>query len=329
LTLLAAAACGSSSDDSASGSGSAQQLTQVNFVIPSKTANQAVSYIADGAGIFKKNGLDVRTTVAGSGALAVAALVSGSADFVITGGSNIFDAQEKGQHLQLLAKALSGLASQLVLTPDAVQRTGVSPDAPVADRVKALDGLTIASASAASSWTAQGTNAAATQGATIKWTYIQTASMAAAMKQNQIDGMVAAPPYTTDTIYGKSGVLWLSGPDKTFPGGYDTEDYGDPLLASTKSFLDKHPDVVKAMVKSILDTGDFIKANPDQAGKILKAAAYPDMADAEFKEVWQATLPLLNQPRLTLESVKKTLELDHSDINAEDLYPGQLLDSVK
>lgn len=301
----------------------------MTLIIPSLSANQALGFIASKAGIFRQNGLDVKSVNAGSGALAVAALVSGSGQFTITGGADLFGAEQKGQHLQVRAKAMTGQATQLDLTNAAVKKIEVSPSAPLAQRIKALGGLTIASPSAASSWTAQAKKAAATEGATLKFTYIQPPDMAAAIKQNGIDGIVAAPPFTTDPVFAKTGVVWLSGPAQTFPGGYDNSNYGDPLVATTQSYAQSNPSVVKAFTKSILQAGAFAAANPSAAGADLKAATFRTMANAEWQQVWTATLPLLKTPAVTLAELKTTLQLDgFGSLNASDLYPASILTAV-
>jgi ABC-type nitrate/sulfonate/bicarbonate transport system substrate-binding protein len=331
---LAVGACSSSGSSSASSSGSSAasapaSLTNVTLIIPSLSANQALGFIALKAGIFKKNGLNVKTVNAGTGALAVEALTGGSGQFVVTGSADLFSAAKSGQHLYILAKASSGLSTQIVLTSAGVKKTGLTASAPLAQRIKALNGLTIASPSAASSWTAQAAKAAATQGATIKFTYVQENSMAAAMQAGKIDGLVAAPPWSTEALFAKTGTLWLSGPDGTFPGGYAVSSYGDPLVATTKAYGDAHPQVAEDFTKSIVQAGALLKSEPSQAAAYVKQVAYPTMSEAEFNQVWAATKPLLLTPSLSSQSLKSTLALDgDSSLDATAMYPSKILSAV-
>jgi ABC-type nitrate/sulfonate/bicarbonate transport system substrate-binding protein len=330
---LVVGACSSSGSPSASSSSSAASkpasLTNVTLIIPSLSANQALGFIALKAGIFAKNGLNVKTVNAGTGALAVEALTGGSGQFVVTGSADLFSAAKSGQHLYILAKASSGLSTQVVLTAAGVKATGLTASAPLAQRIKALNGLTIASPSAASSWTAQAAKAAATQGATIKFTYVQENSMAAAMQAGKIDGLVAAPPWSTEALYAKTGTLWLSGPDGTFPGGYAVSSYGDPLVATTKAYGDAHPQVAEEFTKSILQAAALLKTQPAQAAGYVKQVAYPSMNVAEFNQVWAATKPLLLTPSLSLSSLKSTLALDgDSSLDATAMYPTSILSAV-
>ena len=336
VLALVVGACSSSGPSSGSSSGSSSgatskpaSLTNVTLIIPSLSANQALGFIALKAGIFKQNGLNVKTVNAGTGALAVEALTGGSGQFVVTGSADLFSAAKSGQHLYILAKASSGLSTQIVLTSAGVKQTGLTASAPLAQRIKALNGLTIASPSAASSWTAQAAKAAATQGATIKFTYVQENSMAAAMQAGKIDGLVAAPPWSTEALYAKTGTLWLSGPAGTFPGGYAVSSYGDPLVATTKAYGDAHPQVAEDFTKSIVQAAALLKSQPAQAAAYVKQVAYPTMSQAEFQQVWAATKPLLLTPSLSLQSLKSTLALDgDSSLDATAMYPSKVLSAV-
>jgi ABC-type nitrate/sulfonate/bicarbonate transport system substrate-binding protein len=328
-TLAACSSASSSSSAQAGGSGSAKSLGTVTLAMGSKSASMALGFIAAEDGLFTKNGLNVKTVYTGTGALATAALVSGSAQFAIGGGQGFFTAQASGQNFYMLAKGESGLGTQLVLTPAAVKKTGLTSSSTTAEKVKALNGLTIASASASSSWTAQANKAAATEGVTIKWTYVAETAMAAAVKAGNVDGLVAAPPWTTQVIANKTAELWLNGPDGTFPGGFAVPSYGDPLVATTEAYATSHTAAVKAFTKSILQASDLVNSDPAKAAGYVKQVAYPTMSQAEFQQVWSATLPLLHSPQLTLPSLKTTIALDGDPkLDASELYPASILSSV-
>jgi ABC-type nitrate/sulfonate/bicarbonate transport system substrate-binding protein len=334
LVVGACSSSGSSGASSSSSSGTTSKsgsLTNVTLIIPSLSANQAVGFIAQDGGYFKQNGLNVKIVNSGAGATAVAAVTGGSGQFVISGGSDIQSAVAKGQKLVFLARGLGGgQATQLVLTNAAAKKTGLSASATPAQKAKALDGLTIASASAASSWTVQANAAAATAGATIKWTYVQPADMDAAMKAGHIDGIVAAPPFTTQPVYAKTGVMWLNGPAGTFPGGYAVPSYGDPMVATSQSYIDSHPAVVKAFLKSILQAGQLAQTNPTKAASITKAATFPSMATGEWNLVWASTQPLL-KPDLTQADVNTIVKLDgfSGKVSPTAMFPASIINSVK
>lgn len=315
LLALAVGACGSSgsggSSSSGGGSGTASSSpTKVTLIVPSLSSNQSLAFLAQGFGTFKKNNLDVKTVVSGTGALAVAGAISGSGQFVMSGGSDMLSAVSKGQKLVFLTRCLGGgLASQLVLTNAAAKKTGLPASATPEQKAKALNGLTIASPSAASSQTTQAERAAASVGAKINFTYVAPAAMDAAMKAGHIDGIVQAPPFTTGAVYDKTGVMWLDGSAGTFPGGFDVATYGDPMLETTASYAQAHPAVVTAFTKAILEAGAMAKADPAKASSVVKAATFPDMATDEWNEIWASVVPLL-KPSLNTADVKTIIDLD-------------------
>ena len=116
IAALAACSSGSSGSSAAAGSsGAAKSLGTVTLAMGSKSANMSLGFIAAQDGLFKKNGLNVKLVYAGTGALATAALVSGSAQFAMGGGQGFFTAEASGASLYMLAKGGSGLGTQLVL----------------------------------------------------------------------------------------------------------------------------------------------------------------------------------------------------------------------
>jgi ABC-type nitrate/sulfonate/bicarbonate transport system substrate-binding protein len=335
LVALAVGACGSSGGGGSSSSGSSSgggsgttssSPTKVTMIVPSLSSNQSFAFLAQGFGTFKKNGLDVKTVVSGTGALAVAAAISGSGQFVMSGGSDMLTAVSKGQKLVFLARGLGGgLASQLVLTNAAAKKTGLPANATPAQKAKALNGLTIASPSAASSQTTQAERAVASVGAKINFTYVAPAAMDAAMKAGHIDGIVQAPPFTTGAVYDKSGVMWLNGSNGTFPGGFDVPTYGDPMFETTASYAQAHPATVTAFVKSILEAAAMAKADPAKASSIVKTATSPDMPAAEWNEIWTSAAPLL-QPSLNTADIKTIINLDGftGKVTPEQVLPASV-----
>src|ERR1700753_4407985 len=135
LLALAVGACSSgggggssssgSSGTSSGGSGTSSSApANITLVIPSLSSNQSIAFLATGFGTFKKNNLNVKTVVSGTGALAVAAAVSGSGQFVMSGRSDRLSAAFKGPGLGFLGRGLGGgVARQLGLGKAAGAKT--------------------------------------------------------------------------------------------------------------------------------------------------------------------------------------------------------------
>lgn len=102
------------------------------------------------------------------------------------------------------------------------------------------------------------------------------------------------------------------------------------MVGTTQSYVDSHPAVVKAFLKSILEAGALAKSNPSKAAAITKAATYPTMAAGEWNLVWASTEPLLN-PQLTLADVQTIVKLDgfSGKVDPNAIFPASIVNSVQ
>ena len=88
-----------------------------------------------------------------SGNAAISAVVAGSAVFSGAGASEVLAARVRGVDIVIVANIYRGLSGSVVLAKSVAAKLGVSPTAPVEQRLHALDGLAIASPSATSAYT--------------------------------------------------------------------------------------------------------------------------------------------------------------------------------
>ncbi len=148
---------------------------------------------------------------------ATAALIAGSAPVVLSGPGELVAAVARSQPVVLVADVYRGFGASLVLSNAVAARTGVDTAAPWRDRLRALDGLLIASASATSSYTVSYKGAADGVGAKIRFTYMAQPAMVAALENGAVEGMIASAPFWGFPVARKAGVLWLSGPKGELP----------------------------------------------------------------------------------------------------------------
>ena len=151
--------------------------------------------MTEALGCFARNGLAVRLPIMDSGAALTTALVSGSVNVALGGSSEQISAVVRGQPIVSLVKVYWGTAGTLVLAKEAAERTGVGPTAPVQARLKALDGLLIATPSPTSTYTSSYKGAADAAGGRIRFTYMTQPAMVAALETGAIQGYVSGAPY--------------------------------------------------------------------------------------------------------------------------------------
>jgi ABC-type nitrate/sulfonate/bicarbonate transport system substrate-binding protein len=304
------AACSSSGGGSSSSDGaSAQALTNVEMTESSSSAGYWLNYLALGAGIFKKNGLNVQLIVSSSGAQATTTLLSGDVQFAASDAASPFAAEAQGKSLIFLARPYSGFAADLILSKTAVAKIEaedhVTPTSSVTARIRALDGLTIAGSNPSSGFTQAVVKITKGVGATVKWAYMAQTVQGEELGRNQIDGMVAAPPYSTEAVLQDDGVQWLTGLRGEFPGF--GSDYLGSSYVTTKSYVASHQAVVVAMLRSILQAAELVKSSPTTAEAAIKKTIPSGLSNTVFDAVWQEFSASYTSPLVTLAQLQGAL----------------------
>jgi ABC-type nitrate/sulfonate/bicarbonate transport system substrate-binding protein len=101
-------------------------------------------YITEGAGFYKAEGITVEVVRFSSGSKIIASVLGGSADASMVNIGNTTLAIQKGGDLATLATLYTIMPFAVVLSNDALKKTGITPAMPLDERVKRLQGLRIA-----------------------------------------------------------------------------------------------------------------------------------------------------------------------------------------
>ena len=236
----------------------AEELQKVTLAMSSASIPGATARIADELGLFSKHGIEATIRAMDNGSMATSALVSGSVDFITDGASDMILAQARGQQVVALTTTYHGPAAVLVLSNSAAARAGVAPNASIHDRLKALNGITIASPSATSPFTVSIRSSAETAGAKINLTYMTQPSMVAALQTGAIDGFMASAPFYVAPPRGGFGVIWINGPKGEFP----VAPANSTLLLTMRDVAAAHPELVDRLIAVFLDFGREVAAHP-------------------------------------------------------------------
>ena len=121
----------------------AQNLRKVKMTIPVVAHSMAPVYIAQSKGFFKDEGLEVDVTSTNGGGPDIRALIAGDVDFTFTTGDNVVLAQQEGKKLLMVASGLNKLFINWAMNKESAKAKGVTESTPLADKLKALKGLTI------------------------------------------------------------------------------------------------------------------------------------------------------------------------------------------
>jgi ABC-type nitrate/sulfonate/bicarbonate transport system substrate-binding protein len=262
--------------------------------------------IGERAHLFERNGIALRIIVMDSGNSAMAALIGGSVQFAVTGPSEVLAARVRGQDFVIVTNLYRGFAGSVVLSKAAVERLHIAPDAPVKERLHALDGLVLAEPSATSALLAPLRAAAEEAGAHPRFTYMAQGTMPAALENDAIAGMVASFPFAGTPILRGTGVLWINGPGGELPQAVLPA--SSSCIQTSAAFARNNPDIVRRMQQSVLDIAAYIQSDPAGARAAL-GAAYAQLTPAEIDLAFNQQWRNWTQPRLTVDDMRQEVRL--------------------
>jgi ABC-type nitrate/sulfonate/bicarbonate transport system substrate-binding protein len=252
----------------------AQDLREITFGLPSKSLVASAPRFADELGLFAKHGLKAKFAYIDTTAGTATALLSKSVEVAETGTTEVIAAAARGQRLEIVATHYKGLAGSLILGKATVEKLGVSPDAPPEARLKALNNVLIGSTSKVSSLTISMQNAASSQGAELRFSYMAIAAMSAALEAGVIEGAsITAPGWAIPVVKG-TAVLWLN------PARGDLKPEWMPssaaVTAVTREFRQTNPDVATKIAAVFDDLTKAFAERPSQV-KAVVAKLFPEM----------------------------------------------------
>ncbi len=282
--------------------------------------------IGEQAKLFQAHGLQPRVTVMDSGNAAMSALIGGSVHLAVVGPPEVLVARARGQDIVIVANLYQGLAGSLVLNKAAAGKLGkVTPSSPVAERLAALNGLTVAVPSATSSLLGPFRDATAAVGAKPKFTYIAQGAMPSALESGAVDGIIASYPFAGVPLLRGTGVLWVNGPGGELPAAASPS--SSSCLVTTTAYAGANAAVIAQIQGVFADIATYIADKPGPA-KAGLAAAYPTLSAAEidlaFDQQWRNwTRPVLTEADMRQEM--KLLGNSGSAPNLDSVTPAGTL----
>ncbi len=287
---------------------STTRIRQAGF----KVIDMAVPFIAKSKGIFQKNGLDFEYVEIDSGKLGVAALLSGNVQFVDLSVDDIADLQKEGRDPILIYSMVNALTMDVVVRNDVLERLNVTPKSPLADRLKALKGLTfgITRPGAPTQLFPQYMLRKAGFNPERDATFVQIGggnALVAAMKARRIDAfMLSAPaPYILEKD--KVGTVLIK--NSAGQGPPEFADFSFESIAVMKSWAEQNTRTVEVYAKSLNEAYDWMVDNRATALKLLKIY-FADTDDATLALSFDALIPSIKKGgRMSEAGVKNQVDV--------------------
>lgn len=286
LVVLGLAACGggspSSSDagEASSGAGSpgaAMEHIEVG-VIP--IVDVAPIYLGVKEGLFKKEGLDVKLTLAQGGAAIVPAVTSGQMDFGFSNITSMIVGKSKGLPLKMMAPGGSTTGdtkadfASVMTKPD----TGIKTIADLAGKKIGVNTLNNISDSTISEAVKQ----AGADYKSVHFVEMAFPDMTAQLAKGNVDAIAAVEPFVT-----------MSEADGNVPV---FSNYAEPVKDLTVAvyftsdqYVAEHPETAAKFVRAMKASQEFAQQNPEKVKAVL-----PDYTSLEPDVIEKLTLPTYN-----------------------------------
>lgn len=311
VTLALAGCSGGASGDGTDVSASSQKCNGDKLTLTQSTTGFLYfpSYVAEQAGYYKDQGLNVSIKDLGGGSENVAAVVSDSADVALTAYSSIVTAKEQGAPVIAIDSVMDQYASNVVISKEAAQKAGITENSSPEDKIKALKGLNLGITSAGSGtdqlfhYLFEQVGMDADKDAHLL-PIGSGSSMIAAFKSGKIDGFSLSSP-TSDMAASEGGVMLFD----LSSGSYEPLDPFLYIVAVANSrTLDKKSRVLTCFSKALGQALTLIHDNPDKAKKVARPA-FKDIDDNLYETAFKRNVAAYPEsPVIQKDDAKKVID---------------------
>jgi NitT/TauT family transport system substrate-binding protein len=225
-----------------------------------------------------------------SSTISIDAVLAGQALFGSVGTPTALQAIRQGANLRIVAAVVNNV-QVMVIRDDVVQRLGMVPTAPIADRVHALRGLILA------------TGAVGSAHYQILRSYLQQyglnpdrdvrlvgiaepSALVSGLEQRRFDAIAYASPLVEYAIARGVGHVWISGPRGDIPG---SENIKTSLIVVRGDMLEGNRAQVDALRAALTDALQAVRSERDATGQRLHEMYFANLESGVWETAWNAT----------------------------------------
>jgi NitT/TauT family transport system substrate-binding protein len=280
--VLIVSACGPSDETTTENKGSSGgKAVKLTFTEPARLLSVAPLYVAIEQGFFEKEGIEAEIVSGGGGAQVIASVLSGEAQFAVSGPRSMFTPLDKGEELMAIQSLNSALTYQITLSEQYQKKKNVSKDSAFADRVASLNGATI------------GTNLVGDSGDVYTRYLMQMhgvdpdtlktvklagdGSKIGGMQEGIVDGGIASPPMGLQAESKDVGEIVINTSEEPMYGNMVWE-----AVFAKKEYLEKNQETSLKVVRAIGKGMEFTRNNPREAAESI--VSYFDGIDVDILE---------------------------------------------
>jgi NitT/TauT family transport system substrate-binding protein len=290
----------------------AQAPKKVKITIPVIAHSMTPVFLAQNKGFFADEKLEVDVTSTNGGGPDIRALIAGDVDFSFTTGDNVVLAQQEGKKLIMVMSGLNKLFINWAMHKDVAKSKGVTEATPLADKIKALKGLTVGvtNPGALTAHLAAFVIRKAGYNPQQDVNIVPVGSgptWLAALENRKVDVALTAPPVPDTAISRGFAILLINnakGEDPSIP-----EFLMENLIARPETVA-KDGDTIRRMVRALTKANQWaLQSTPEQVAEALKPSMTTIQPDLLLAGV-QAVRPALSKDGRTSErSVQITQDI--------------------
>jgi len=290
----------------------AQAPKKVKITIPVIAHSMTPVFLAQNKGFFADEKLEVDVTSTNGGGPDIRALIAGDVDFSFTTGDNVILAQQEGKKLVIVMSGLNRLFINWAMHKDVAKSKGVTESMPLAEKIKALKGLTVGvtNPGALTAHLAAFVVRKAGYNPQQDVHIIPIGSgptWLAALENRKVDVALTAPPVPDTAISRGYAILLINnakGEDPSIP-----EFLMENLIARPDTVA-KEGDMIRRMVRALTRANQWALQNkPEQVADALKPSMTTIKPELLLAGV-QAVLPALSKDgRISERSVQVTQDI--------------------
>ncbi|SIR56100.1 ABC-type nitrate/sulfonate/bicarbonate transport system, substrate-binding protein [Peribacillus simplex] len=280
--VLILSACGSSDETTTENKGSSEgKAVKLTFTEPARLLSVAPLYVAIEQGFFEKEGIDAEIVSGGGGAQVIASVLSGEAQFAVSGPRSMFTPLDKGEDLLAIQSLNSALTYQITLSNQYLKKKNVSKDSSFEDKVASLNGATI------------GTNLVGDSGDVYTRYLMQMhgvdpntlkavklagdGSKIGGMQEGVVDGGIASPPMGLQAESKDVGEIVINTSEEPMYGNMVWE-----AVFAKKEYLEENHETSLKVVRAIGKGMEFTRNHPREAAESI--VSYFDGIDVDILE---------------------------------------------
>src|SRR5437016_6458275 len=251
----------------------AQAPRKVKMTIPVIAHSMTPVFLAQNKGFFTEEKLEVDITSTGGGGPDIRALIAGDVEFSFTTGDNVILAQQEGKRLLMVMSGLHRLFINWAMHKDVAKTKGVTESMPLADKIKALKGLTVGVTNPGA-LTAHFAAFVIRKAGYVPQQDVHVIPIGsgptwlAALENRKVDVALTATPVPETAVDRGFAVMFIDnarGEDPSVP------EFLLECLITRPDVIEKTPDLVRRMVRALLKSNVWaLRASPDQIADALK-----------------------------------------------------------